>query len=654
MTPYSVFPFLRGPDQIKPANNFFTWKPDGLVKLRSSIDKSSDDDGKYISVPTQLKLTASMYPERVAIRYKVDETIRDVTFREYQSTCRIVAKAFLKLGLQRYHAVGILGYNAPEWIYSAVGTILAGGFEAGIYSTSSPDACLHYLNLSRANIVVVENDFQLQKILTINHKLTELKTIIQYTGKPTIDGVYSWDDILTIGQDESDDNLENVLKTIAINECCVLVFTSGTTGLPKAVMLSHDNILHGARSACNVLCTDGGNETRSLSYLPMNHTTSQLTDIFMPIIYGSSTFIADRNCLKNTLVDNLKACRPTFLVGVPRVWEKLMDQLTSYEAACNIFSRWIISSAKLVTLEHHKNLNKIYHLESILLYKLFQCTIFKTLKSTVGLECCNRQVITSAPSLSETLDYFTSLDTPLINIYGMSEASGIIIAEKVRNDIMQVKILNPDAEGNGEVSYSGRGVFMGYLHEEQKTLETIEPDGWIHSGDIGALNDKFEIKISGRIKELVITAGGENILAPLIENSVKANVPVISQAVVIGDKRKYLTMLITLKSEIDLVTEIPSDKLAEETKEWYRALGFNFDTVTEVINDKNRKVYEAIQDGIYRTNAKAISNAHKVQKFHILPRDFSVATEELNASLKLKRFFIHQKYADVINEMYHQ
>lgn len=236
----------------------------------------------------------------------------------------------------------------------------------------------------------------------------------------------------------------------------------------------------------------------------------------------------------------------------------------------------------------------------------------------------------------------------------MSEASGIIIAEKVRNDIMQVKILNPDAEGNGEVSYSGRGVFMGYLHEEQKTLETIEPDGWIHSGDIGALNDKFEIKISGRIKELVITAGGENILAPLIENSVKANVPVISQAVVIGDKRKYLTMLITLKSEIDLVTEIPSDKLAEETKEWYRALGFNFDTVTEVINDKNRKVYEAIQDGIDRTNAKAISNAHKVQKFHILPRDFSVATEELNASLKLKRFFIHQKYADVINEMYHQ
>lgn len=659
--------YLRGPDQIKPADSYRTWKPDGTVKLRPATvigkDNQSKSEEEIISIPTQLKRTVLKFRNKIAIRYipECESSIKEITYREYGDKCHAVAKAFLRLGLERYHAVCIIGNNSPEWIYSAMGAILAGGFQAGIYPTSSAEAIYHCLNLSQANIVVVEDGIQLNKLIPIRHKLQHLKVMIQYKGKPSIVGAYSWEDVMRIGYNEPDEILDEVQKTIAVNECCTIIYTSGTTGLPKAVMLNHANIIHGTRAMKSLVITDHV-EGGTLCYLPMNHIASQMTDMFLPLTSGTSVYIADNNCLKNTLVTNLKRCQPEFLLGVPRVWEKLKDELVIYETNACFVQRRLISVAKHVALNRYRNLSKGIKYDSAL-YKLFQRTIYKKMRSAIGLNNCKYQMTGGAPTLPDTIEYFYSLDIPIINGYGMSEAGGMCTASsvedypamhvgKVQDDIVQVKILNPDSQGSGEIFLNGRGLFMGYLNDEKNTIETIESDGWMHSGDVGALDSSSKLKITGRIKEIIITAGGENIPAPLIENAVKSQLPIVSNAVLIGDKRKYLTILLTLKSLLDPVTGTPSDHLAQEAVDWCRALGCNYIKISEILHDKPEPVYAAIQKGIDRANQQALSNAQKIQKFTILPRDFSTIADEIGPTLKLKRPVIYQKYADEINGLY--
>ncbi|XP_077275862.1 acyl-CoA synthetase bubblegum family member 1 isoform X2 [Temnothorax americanus] len=651
---------LDGPDQVLPADEDVTCNADGRVRIK--LDSNGPNSYTPVSIPGVLIKTAKLYPDHIALVSKLDVNGQRTmyTFQEYESTVRVVAKAFLKLGLERHHSVCIIGFNSPEWFIADLAAIYAGGLATGIYTTNSPEACQYCAEHSRANIIVVEDNKQLQKILQIRHNLPHLKAIVQYNGVSTEKDVLSWDDLLNIGKKESEDKLLSVLKTIGANECCVLVYTSGTVGNPKAVMLSHDNILYDLRIIIMALQVREKSEI-IVSYLPLSHVAAQLIDIMANITLATTVYFADPGALKGTLINTLLVAHPTIFLGVPRVWEKIYEKMQEKARSNGAIKTWIAKWAKAQGLHYYTNkMNGVDYKHWG--YVFAKWLVFDKVKAALGLNRCRVFVTAAAPINVDIKRYFLSLDIPLLEAYGMSECGGAhtIISPKeysmegVGRPLTGVytKLDNIDEHGEGEVCMGGRHVFMGYLNEPEKTAEAKDKNGWLHSGDLGKFNSNGILSITGRIKELIITSGGENVAPYNIEQAILTELPYLSNVMVIGDKRKYLTVLVTLKSNMNEETGEPLDTLNSEVLKWAKSLNSSAKTVTEVISSRDSAIYEEIEEAIKRANTQAISNAQKVQKFEILPHDFSIPTGELGPTLKLKKNVVQKMYADLIDKMY--
>lgn len=262
----------------------------------------------------------------------------------------------------------------------------------------------------------------------------------------------------------------------------------------------------------------------------------------------------------------------------------------------------------------------------------------------------------------ETKKYFMSLDMPITEAFGMSESTGGHCMGALHDPTFesigrnapgtQTKIIDADEKGHGEICLRGRHIFMGYINDQEKTLEAIDDDGWLHTGDIGYIDNDGYIFITGRLKEILITAGGENIPPVHIENLVKSECSAISNALLIGDKRKFLSMLITLKTEVDS-EGAPKNDLAPETIRWLETMDLKYTTLKEILSaGPDPKVMKALEEAITRANKNSISNAQKVQKFSILPHDFSIPTGELGPTMKTKRSFIVDKYSEIVEKFY--
>ncbi|XP_043283439.1 long-chain-fatty-acid--CoA ligase ACSBG2-like isoform X2 [Venturia canescens] len=650
---------LDGPDQVLPSDVDTTCEPSGRVRIKFD---DNDRAHEVMSVPGVLMKTVKSYGDQVALVSTpgVDGNSKTWTWKEYEAEVRIVAKAFLKLGLERYHSVGIIGFNCPQWFFADIAAIYAGGFATGIYTTNSPEACEFCAENSRANILVVEDNKQLDKILSIRNKLTHLKAIVKIDGKSKEKNVYSWEEILQIGKAESDTQLNAVLKTIGANECCTLVYTSGTTGNPKAVMLSHDNLVHDARAICQKIGLHKGQEV-VVSYLPLSHIAAQIVDIMVPMAVAATVYFADKNALKGSLVETLLVARPTAFLGVPRVWEKIYEKMMAVARSNGAIKTWIATWAKAQGLQYHMNkMNGIDYKSWG--YVLAKAIVFNKVKANLGFDRCKLCITGAAPLSVDIQKYFMSLDIPLMEVYGMSESTGghsINTNDNYRLGSVgtslpgfTTKLDNPDDTGEGEVCMSGRHIFMGYLNEHEKTKESKDDAGWLHSGDLGRLDDRGYLHITGRIKELIITAGGENVPPVPIEQTLLGELPTLSNAMLIGDKRKFLTILVTLKTDMDPDTGAPLDTLTEPTRSWATSIGSGATTVKQILDNRDPAVHAEIQEALNRTNARATSNAQKVQKFRILPHDFSLPTGELGPTLKVRRNIIVNKYADLIDEMY--
>ncbi|XP_017763561.1 PREDICTED: very long-chain-fatty-acid--CoA ligase bubblegum isoform X2 [Eufriesea mexicana] len=649
-----------GPDQVLPADNFITTKPDGRVRIELNEEYSNSEPP--ISIPGLFSKIAKTYPDHIALvsRPDAENHSKTYTYKQYEYQVRTVAKAFIKLGLERYHGVCILGFNSPEWFFSDLGAIYAGGLAAGIYTTNSPEACQHCAITSNANIIVVDDSKQLQKILQIKHNLPNLKAIVQIEGVPEQKDVLSWDDLIQIGEKESDDKLNELLKTIAVNECCTLVYTSGTVGNPKAVMLNHDNFIQNIRATNNVMKLKFKNEI-IISYLPLSHVAGQVIDIFYSIYAVATIYFADKDAFRGSLINTMVKVRPTTFIGVPRVWEKIHERMQAVAGNSGFIRKWIISWAKAQAL--HYNINKMNGNDHKHWGYIFaKWLIFNKVRALLGLDRCNLQFTAAAPLSSEIKQYFMSLDIVLLEIYGMSECTGPHLCSTPENFRLgsigrtipgfYTKLANPDSNGEGEICMRGRNVFMGYLNDPEKTAETLDADGWLHSGDLGKIDSCNYIYVTGRIKELIITAGGENIPPVHIENLVLAELPVLSNALLIGDKQKYLTILVTLKTEINSDTGEPKDNFTEATLKWLQSIGSTSETVSDVLKTHDSLVYKEIDKAIKRANTKVISNAQKIQKFRILPHDFSLFTGELGPTLKIKRNVVTKMYENLIEDMY--
>jgi len=650
--------YVHGPDQIIPTEDLKTWMPSGAVQLKIATEGIASHTP--ISVPTVLKKTAEKYPNHYAMMEKHGGEWVAYSYKQYYDLVRTAAKAFIKLGLEPYHGVCILGFNSPQWFISNLAAVFAGGFAAGIYTTNTPEACEHCAKNCNAQVWIVEDQKQLDKVLQIRDNVPSLKTIVQYRGTPTVEGVLSWDQLIEMGKKEPDYILEDRLKRIAVNQCCTLIYTSGTTGAPKGVMLSHDNITWTALSTSIYFNMTPGKE-QIVSYLPLSHIAAQLADIYMSVVNAGTTYFAQPDALKGSLGGTLKEVRPTAFLGVPRVWEKIYDKMQEVGRKTKGVKKSIATWAKSVGLESNER-KQHSDFSKPMGFSIANAVVFKKIKAVLGLDRCHIFLSGAAPIAPEIVKYFHSLDICLTEIYGMSESSGphttgIEAAFKVGSAGRTIPgcttiIDKPDKDGNGEVCMSGRNVSMGYLRNEEKTHEAIDDQGLLHSGDIGKIDSDGHLFITGRLKELIITAGGENIPPVLIEDLLKGELPCISNAMLIGDKRKFLSILLTLKTDMDLDTGDALDTLAPSCLEWCESVGSPAKTIYDVLSGPDAKIMRAIQDGIDRTNSKVTSNAQKIQKWTILPKDFTILGDELGPTMKLKRPVVNKKYAETIERFY--
>ncbi|XP_078533832.1 long-chain-fatty-acid--CoA ligase ACSBG2-like [Lissotriton helveticus] len=636
---------------VAPAERFWTTVRHGAVKLR--MEETGPASEPPVTTHQRLWDSAQRFGNHPALAIKRDGQWQTTTYRQYYQACRAAAKSFLKLGLERFHGVGILGSNSPEWFIGHLGAIIAGGIPAGIYTTSSADACQYVASNSEANILLVEDDDQLKKILQVQEQLPHLKAIVQYNDdlKEKRPNVYTWAEFMQLGSEVPDSELDDVIASQRVNQCSTLVYTSGTTGPPKGVMLSHDGITWLA----NMFSTYSGLREREIhvSFLPLSHLAAQFFDIWLPMCLGGTTCFANKDALKSqdSLFDTLKEVRPTVFFGVPRTWEKFQGVLVDVESKSSSMQRSISTSTRepsQATNLNHVNSNG----SGVLGYSM----------ADLGLDRCVLRYTGGAITSKETLEYFMGLNLPIIQVYGMSESSGNHTVSLTSNYRMtscgktvpgcKTRIHMPDEDGNGEICIGGRNVFMGYLNMVEKTKNALDEEGWLHTGDIGKLDQDGFLYLTGRIKELVITSGGKNFPPIPIESDLKKEVPIISYAILVGDKRRFLSMLITLKCTIDPKTLMPGDDLTPEAIRFCQQLGSRATRVSQVVRSKDPAIYKAIQEGLDRVNKKAESHAHRVQKWAILEKDFSVEGGELGPTMKMKRPVILKKYEKIIDALY--
>lgn len=651
--------FVNGPDQVIPCNNRITWAPAGTVKLR--IEATGPGSEAPISVPSLMKKTATENPELPAMKTRDVNSGQETvwSWSAYYQDVRTVAKAFIDIGLKRFDSVCILGFNAPEWAIANLGAIFAGGLAAGIYPTNGTDACKYILEHSKCSILVVEDQKQLDKIWNIRNELPHLKKIVQYNGIPNNAGVISWKDLMIRGKTLGDDELEGRLRRIAVNQCCTLVYTSGTTGNPKGVMLSHDNITWNTRAACEVHGLEHRN-FRILSYLPLSHVAGNMVDIHAPMFLAGTTYFADKNVLKSTLLDNTNWAKPTVFFGVPRVWEKIMEKMLEKAKEVKGLKKAISKQAKLTGLKFHTEG------EGDGLFKVFQKIYYSKVKGLLGFGDCKHFFSGAAPIDKKTTNYFLSLDIRIMELYGMSESTGMHTSQTdaknkpksvgpVSNSSIKSRLVQPSDEEvteSEELWMMGRHIMMGYLNREDATRKDMTEDGWLKTGDLVSIDkDGFHF-IVGREKDLIITAGGENIAPQTIHDAVKEKLPVISQVLLLGDKQKFVSTFLTLAVEVNPDTLEPSNKLSSAARDWCRSVGSNANTVEDCLRGPDHKVMRGIQAGIDAANRQAVSNAQRIQKWMILPRDFSLPGGEMGPTMKVKRGAVTKKYQSAVEKIY--
>lgn len=581
--------------------------------------------------------TAKRYGDRPALRVKRDGSWRTTTWSTYASTARKVGRALMHLGVTNGKGVTIIGYNSPEWLCADVGAIMAGGMPAGIYTTNSADQVRYITDHCEAKVAFADTPVQVDKFVAEADRLPHLETVVQMLGKPAESQrgrlrVISWDELLELAEKTPEAELEARLASQKADDPCTLIYTSGTTGDPKAVLISHDNLTWTAQSTTGALGFSASEVT--ISYLPLSHIAEQLLSIHLPMGIGSLLYFAES---LEKLPDALAEVRPTLFMGVPRVWEKIQAKMMAAGANAKPLQKKIVAWAKKTGLAAGYAVQKGE--ARPLLLPLAQKMVFDKVRQRLGFDRARMCVTSAAPISKDTLEFFLSLGIPLLEVYGMSECTGPATYSPPDNyKTGKTGICLPGAEmkiaEDGEVCMRGRHVFKGYLKDAEATKNAIDSDGWLHSGDIGVIDSEGFLQITDRKKDLLITAGGENIAPQVLEGHLKS-IPVVNQAVVVGDRMKYLAALVTLD---------PDRVLTEAA-----LAGSPAKTMAEAASCETFKAH--LQKQIEQVNEK-LARVQTIKKFVVVPAEFSIDGGELTPTLKVKRKVVNEKYKSEIAAMY--
>ncbi|RHY27761.1 hypothetical protein DYB32_006544 [Aphanomyces invadans] len=582
------------------------------------------------------------------------------TWAEYHKFNLRFAKALRHVGFEQFDTVSISGFNAPPWFFAYMGGLYLGGAATGIYTTNNAATCQYVLSNSNAKVLVCDDDAQLKKFISIADQLPNLKAIADLEASGAASSavpVYSFESFLELGQDVPDEAITDNFDKIHPGHCASLIYTSGTTGNPKGVMLSHDNCTFTTAAVNSAFPGGAGyfNSTeRLVSFLPLSHIAGQLLDIGQQAYYGFHIYFAEPDALKGSLGMTLKEVRPTYLLSVPRVWEKIFEKMSDVGRSTTGLKKAIATWAKSVGAEKSR-LNEYGNGGGVPCgFFLANALVLSKVKHALGLDQCKAFYSGAAPLTPEVVAYFASLDMPLFEAMGLSETTGIAFynyADRWKPNSIGPAVVTTDARVNpdtNELQVRGRHVMMGYLNNDEQTNAAIDADGWLSTGDCARFDDDGFGYITGRIKELIITAGGENVPPVLLESAIKEELPVVGHAMAIGDKRKFLTALLTLHVVMD-DQGAPTSTLDGSVVRILSQLGSTATTTAEAYEDP--VVLKYIDEGLKRANNKAASRAQWIQKYKFVP-DFSVCNGELTPTLKIKRAVVAKQYADLIDALY--
>uniref|UniRef100_A0A1B0B0P5 long-chain-fatty-acid--CoA ligase n=1 Tax=Glossina palpalis gambiensis TaxID=67801 RepID=A0A1B0B0P5_9MUSC len=619
---------------VRAAVSYTSSRIQDAVKLR--LDKEDLTLYKIQTIPEVFEHACKRHGGMRALAFKSVGTSNDwryMTYKEYSLQVDKAVLLLLRSGIRPRTTVAILSSNCSEWLYIEMAALKIGAVVMGIYPTSSTKAVHYKLKISEAFVCAVDTIDQMAKVNEVALHLPDLKAVIvlgdafEYTPHQNL-SYYHWTDLIdTQFTKDLEEKFLEYRKAVYANECAILVFTSGTTGMPKGVMLSHDNIITSVRKVLTLVKLDSSN---LVSYLPLNHVAAQMFEVFFGLMTGSCLHFVDREAIKGRLVDALIHIKPAMMFGVPRIFEKIRDKI----------------------LYEKKKSNQD-----------MDC-----IKTNLGFENLKTFIVGAASSDPELKRFYLDIEMPLMDAFGLSETSGGVTLNKEFNNFqtvgkpisgLEIKINKPDKQDEGEIFLRGRNVFMGYLNNENKTQETIQADGWLRTGDLGYLDPNGCLFLKGRIKDIIVTSGGENVPPLRIEQIIKKELPCVSNAFVVGDGRKYLTVLLTFKTFVDVHSDIPLDDLSPETVDWFKSLDFDFKYLSEVLNAAKLlqpsiygKIMQALESGLKKANDQALCNSQKVQYFTVLPNDFSVPTGELGPTLKVKRNVVLEKNKILIDKMY--
>jgi long-chain acyl-CoA synthetase len=578
-----------------------------------------------------LPLSAKLYGSAPAVRYKDGDAWVDRSYDQVLEVVRSLSLGLIDLGISKGDKVSILGNTRPEWTYFDFAALSAGAVVVPIYQTNSPEECQYVLENSDAKVVVVEDEEQLEKIRAVRDKLPLLEYVVRMTGSS--EDAISLEDLAVRGSARDVSEWEARWQSVTKDDICTFIYTSGTTGPPKGCIISHGNY----RAMLDMVNTTSVIEPEDLAYLylPLAHSFALLIQ-FGSFDLGTTIAYWERDPLK--ILPNLGELHPTYFPSVPRIFEKIYTAATSgMEKEGGIkkaIFEWSIKVGKKMRATERAGRKP-----GFLLRKQYEFADKQVLSKIRGLFGGRIRLAVSgaAPINPDILSFFDAAGVLVLEGWGMTEtstAATVSTPEEFKVGTIgkpfpgcEVKIAD-----DGEILVKGPNVFQGYYKNEGATRETIV-DGWLHTGDIGEFDREGFLKITGRKKDIIITAGGKNITPANLENEIKQH-PLVSQCVVVGDRKPYLVALVTLDPE-DAVAYAKEHGLPEDP--------------TELAKDT--AVLKAIEDHVATINEK-FARVEQVKKVAILPRDLSQETGELTPTLKVKRAVVASKHQGEIEKLY--
>ena len=579
--------------------------------------------------------------ERIAMREKDFGIWQRYSWSDYRAHAFDIANGLLSLGLERGDVVSIQSEDCREWLWADVGAMLAGGVVNGIYPTYQSRQVEHALQDSNCRFLFAEDEEQLDKYLEIEDKLPHIEKVyvFDWRGLRGFDHakVDPIDKLYEIGREFAAQNeglIERIAEQGSGDDLAALVYTSGTTGMPKGAMLSQRYIMFQMQSAPDYLRQTADDEI--LTYLPLCHIAERVFSGWLPMTTGATINFAES---PETVAQNLQELSPTYIFAVPRVWEKFYSRITTAISEATWIGRKAYKLALGIGMRRADKLLAGQALTAMdkVLYGLAERLVFRNVKKLLGLDRAHSAASGAAPISPSLLRWYLAIGLPIDEVWGQTEIGIVTTTLKGIYRQGSVGAAIPGTEvkidDNGEIVARSIGQFDGYLNLPDKTAETII-DGWVHTGDVGELDDEGYLTITDRLKDIIITAGGKNITPSVMENELKFS-PYISDAVVIGDARKYLTCLIMIDQEnVEHYAQMQSVPFTD-----YRSLC------------SRPEIVELIGDEVARVN-KQFSSVEQVKKFRLIDVLLTAEDEELTPTMKLKRSFVSNKYGELIDSMY--